>query len=57
VRDGKEYPVPSQASFDRYLFIIEWVFLKFDTSSQLIILKDAAEIEMRDLRNPFMRQQ
>lgn len=56
VCDGKEYPVPSQTSFDRYLFMV-WVFLKFDTSSQLIILKDAVKIEMRDLKNLFICRQ
>lgn len=56
VCDGKEYPVPSQTSFDRYLFM-PWVFLKLDASSQLITLKDAVKIEMRDLKNLFIRRQ
>lgn len=56
VCDGKEYPVPSQTSFERYLFMV-WVFLKFDTSSQLIILKDTVKIEMRDLKNLFICRQ
>lgn len=54
--DGKEYPVPSQRSLDRDLFM-GWVFLKFDTSSQLIILKDAVKIQTRDLKNLFIYQQ
>lgn len=50
VCDGKDYPVLSQTSFDRYLFM-GWVFLTFDTSPELIILKDAVKIETRDLQN------
>lgn len=46
--------LPKQASID--ICLCHGFFLKLDTSSQLITLKDAVKIEMRDLKNLFIRQ-